>query len=149
MQKNPCPPAGLIPYLIVRGAREAAAFYERVLAAELLYELALEDGRVGHMELAIGSSHFMLADEFPEMDCLGPASRGGSSVSLALYVPDVDEVSARAASAGATLTRPIKNEFYGDRVAHLTDPFGHRWSLHTRVEDVSPDEMRARMTQAQ
>lgn len=142
------PPQGLIPYLIVRGARDAVAFYERALNAALVYELAMPDGRLGHAELTIGSARLMLADEFPEMDYLSPTSRGGSSVSLALYVEDVDASVQRAVAAGASLTRPIKNEFFGDRVAHLTDPFGHRWSLHTRIEDVSPEEMRARMEAA-
>jgi PhnB protein len=145
MPNNPSPPQGLIPYLIVRNAREAVAFYQRALNATLLYELPMADGRIGHAELAIGSAHLMLADEFPEMDCVSPTSGGGSSVSLTLYVDDVDAVVQRAVEAGATLTRPIKNEFYGDRVAHLTDPFGHRWSFNTRIEDVSPEEMRARM----
>ena len=87
----------------------------------------------------------MLADEYPELGILGPQSRGGATSALSLYVEDVDAVAQRALEAGAELERPIQDEFYGDRVAHLRDPFGHRWSICTRIEDVSAEEMQRRM----
>src|SRR5690606_21944353 len=123
----------------------AIAFYRRAFGAKLLFDLVGPDGKLGHAELAIGECRFMLADEYPEMECLSPATRGGTSVSLAMYVADVDAATTRALEAGATLERPVSNELYGDRVAHIKDPFGHRWTLHTRIEDVSPEEMRQRM----
>lgn len=138
--------SGLIPYLIVRGAKEAVEFYRKALGAQLLYELPMPDGKLGHAELVIGSDHFMLADEFPEHDCMSPLARGGTSVTLTLYVEDVDAVLQQASAAGATIERPARNEFYGDRVANIRDPYGHSWSLHTYIEDVSPEEMRRRMT---
>ena len=145
MPNNPSAPTGLIPHLIVRGGKDAMAFYERAFSATRVSELEMPDGRLGHAELAIGDARFMLADEFPDMDCISPVSRGGTSVSLSLYVADVDSFAERAIAAGAVLERPIKDEFYGDRVAHIKDPFGHRWTLHTRIEDVSPEEMKRRM----
>lgn len=135
----------LIPHLIVRGGAEAIAFYQRAFGAELDYDLVEPGGRVGHAEMRIGAARFALADEYPEYDCLSPRTRGGTSIALTFYVADVDAAAARAIEAGATLERPIADEFYGDRVASLRDPFGHRWSLHTRIEEVSPEEMRRRM----
>ena len=146
MPDNPSPATGLLPHLIVNGGAEAIAFYQRAFGAELVFDLFGQDGRLGHAEMTLAGSRFMLADEFPEMECLAPTTRGGTSVSLALYVDDVDKLAARAVDAGAVLERPIVDEFYGDRVAHIRDPFGHRWTLHTRVEDVSPEEMRRRMS---
>jgi PhnB protein len=105
----------------------------------------MPDGKLGHAELSIGSARFMLADEFPEMQCVSPIALQGTPVTLSVYVDDVDALAARAVDAGATLEAPIKDQFYGDRVAMLRDPFGHRWTLHTRIEDVSVDEMRRRM----
>jgi PhnB protein len=103
--------------------------------------------RVGHAELLIGDSHVMLADEFPDMGHLGPKNRGGTTVSLMVYVPDVDSAFKQALDAGATETRPVENQFWGDRMGTLTDPFGHVWSLATHVEDVPPDEIQKRMEQ--
>lgn len=140
---NPIP-QGVIPYLICAGGTQAVAFYQRALGAQLDAQLIGEDGRVGHAEMLIGQARFMLADEYPEMDILGPKTLGGTSISLALYVDDVDTSAARAIEAGAELLHPIKDEFYGDRVARLQDPFGHRWSLHTRIEDISPEEVNRR-----
>jgi PhnB protein len=145
MSANPSPPTGLLPHLIVRGGTAAIEFYRRAFGAELLFDLAMPDGRLGHAELSIGSARFMLADEFPEMQCVSPVTLQGTPVTLSVYVDDVDALAARAVDAGATLEGPIKDEFYGDRVAMLRDPFGHRWTLHTRIEDVSVDEMRRRM----
>ncbi|MFO0930146.1 MAG: VOC family protein [Gemmataceae bacterium] len=132
------------PYLIIKGAADAIAFYQAAFGATERYRLPQPDGRVGHAELEVGGAPLMLADEFPEMNVRSPASLGGSPVSLLIYVTDVDRVFQRAIDAGATVTRPLANQFYGDRSGTVTDPFGHIWTLATRVEDVSPEEMKAR-----
>lgn len=134
----------LTPYLVLRRAADAIAFYQEALGAVEIYRLEQPDGRVGHAELAIGDAHLYLADEFPEMDILGPESLGGSAVTLQLVVDDVDALFARAVAAGATVVRPVADQFYGDRNGQLVDPFGHRWSLSTPIEAVSPEEMQRR-----
>jgi PhnB protein len=134
----------ITPYLIVRDARRALDFYARAFGAKELYRLEQPDGRVGHAELQIGDSRVMLADEFPEMGVRSPTTVGGSPVTIHLYVEDVDAVVARAAAAGATITRPVSDQFYGDRNGGLTDPFGHVWYVATHVEDVPEDELRRR-----
>jgi PhnB protein len=98
-------------------------------------------GTVGHAELVIGGSTVMLADEHPEMGFRSPKTIGGTPVSLVLYVEDVDTTFRRAVDAGAKSQRPVENQFYGDRMGTLEDPFGHVWSVATHVEDVSPEEM--------
>jgi PhnB protein len=133
------------PYLIVKGASGAIAFYATAFGAKELYRLAEPSGKIGHAELAIGKARFMLADEYPDFGALSPITIGGSPVSIHLYVADVDETVARAVAAGATLQRPVTDEFFGDRVALLTDPFGHKWHLASRKENVSPEEMQKRM----
>jgi PhnB protein len=132
------------PYLIVNGAAEAIEFYERVFGATELLRMTDPQGRIGHAEIRIGDSVIMLADEHPDMGYRGPRSMGGSSVSILLYVDDVDTIFDRAVSAGATVQRPLANQFYGDRSGKLEDPFGHVWAIATHVEDVPPEEMRRR-----
>jgi PhnB protein len=134
----------LTPYLIVKGAAQAIEFYTKAFGAKERMRFAMPDGKVGHAELQIGDSVVMLADEFPEMGHRGPQSLGGSAVSMHLYVENVDEVFGRAVTAGATPKQPVKDQFYGDRVGALTDPFGHVWTVATHKEDVSPEEMRRR-----
>jgi len=134
----------LTPYLIVKGASRAIEFYRQAFGAEEILRLDGPDGRVGHAEIRLGDSHLMLADEHPDFGALSPISVGGSPVNLHLYVDDVDRVVERAASAGAVILRPVKNEFYGDRTGMIVDPFGHRWQLATAVEAVSAAEMQAR-----
>jgi PhnB protein len=134
----------LTPYLIVKGAAEALDFYAKALGATELNRLADPSGKVGHAEMKIGDSHFMLADEFPEMGAVGPQARQGHSVSFLVYLPDVDAAFARAVAAGGKLVRPVQDQFYGDRSGTLEDPFGHQWTLATHVEDVSPEEMERR-----
>ena len=135
----------MCPYLIVRGAAEAIAFYVRAFGAREVFRLKDPAGKIGHAEIEIGAAHLMLADEYPEFGALSPAAVGGTPVSLHLYVTDVDAVVTRATQAGATIVQPLRDEFFGDRVALLADPFGHRWHLATRKEDVTPDEMQRRM----
>lgn len=134
----------LTPYLIVKGAAAALDFYARALGARELVRMADPSGKVGHAEMKIGDSPFMLADEFPEMGALAPPAGGGHSVSFLVYVPDVDAAFARALAAGAKAVRPVQDQFYGDRSGTLEDPFGHQWTLATHVEDVSPEEMERR-----
>lgn len=137
-------PAGfhsITPYLIVHDAAAAIDFYRRAFGATEVMRLGGPNGKVMHAEMKIGDSHIMLADEFPEMDVRGPLSRGGSSLSLLLYLPNVDAAFARALAEGAKEVRPLKDQFYGDRSGTVVDPFGHVWSLATHVEDVSPEEI--------
>jgi uncharacterized glyoxalase superfamily protein PhnB len=124
----------ITPYLAVENARAAMEWYQEVFDATVQAEpIIMDDGRVGHVELRIGDSLIMMADEFPEIDVLGPTSLGGTSVSLMVHVPDVDAVYARAVEAGATTERPI-GEAYGSRSVWVRDPWGHRWNIATAVE---------------
>ena len=132
------------PYLIVDDAKGALDFYQRAFGAQEIFRLPMGD-RIGHAEIRIGDSVVMLADEFPEMGHLGPKSRGGPTASLMLYVEDVDSAFRKALDAGATEQRPVENQFWGDRMGTLTDPYGHQWSLSTHVEEVSPEDLQRRM----
>jgi PhnB protein len=132
------------PYIIVAGAAKAIEFYKSVFGATERMRLGGPDGKIGHAELEIGDSLIMLADEHPEMGALAPPTVGGTPVGLHVYVADVDAVAAKAVAAGATLKRPVENQFYGDRLGSLIDPFGHLWHISTHVEDVSPDEIARR-----
>ena len=134
------------PYLIVDDAAEAIRFYEKALGATEIFRLPMGD-RIGHAEIRIGDSIVMLSDEWPDMGKLGPKARGGATSSMMVYVEDVDAAFARATAAGATAERPPEDQFWGDRMGSLVDPFGHSWSLATHVEDVSEDEMQRRMAE--
>jgi PhnB protein len=132
------------PYLHVDGAAAAIEFYEKVLGAKERMRLPGPDDKLGHAELEIGNSVVMLADEYPDMGVLGPKSVGGTAMTLHVYVDDVDAVFQAALDAGASSRRELENRFYGDRVGEFEDPFGHRWSVATHVEDVPEDEMEKR-----
>lgn len=132
------------PYLLVRGGAEALDYYRRAFGAVELFRMAGPDGRLGHAEFRVGDSPIMVADEHPEHGFVGPQTLGGSGVSLLLYVDDVDSAFTRALEAGGELLRPVKDQFYGDRSGTLRDPFGHVWTLATRIEDVPPEELEAR-----
>ena len=119
------------PYLIVDDAAEAIRFYEKALGATEIFRLPMGD-RIGHAEIKIGDSIVMLSDEWPDMGKLGPTARGGATSSMMVYVEDVDAAYARATAAGATAERPPEDQFWGDRMGSLVDPFGHSWSLATR-----------------
>jgi PhnB protein len=134
------------PYLIVREAAAALAFYGKAFGAKELFRLPMPNGRIGHAELQIGDSRVMLADEFPEHEVKGPEALGGTPVGLALYVEDCDAMFHQAVSAGARVERPLTNQFYGDRSGTVIDPFGHKWTIASHVEDVSPEEMQRRMS---
>jgi len=141
------PPEGyhsVTPYLTIDGAADAIEFYGRAFGATEVMRLPMGE-RLGHAEIKIGDSHVMLSDEFPDMNIKGPKSRGGPTASLVIYVPDVDKAFERAIDAGAKVERPVENQFWGDRMGTVFDPFGHKWTLATHVEDVPQDEMHKRM----
>jgi|ERR1044072_213334 PhnB protein len=132
------------PYLIINGAAEAIEFYQKAFGATELFRFPAAEGKIGHAEIKIGDSPIMLADEFAEMGYKGPKALGGSSVSIMIYLDDVDTVFNRAVEAGATVKEAVSDKFYGDRVGTLVDPFGHIWHVATHKEDLSPEEMQAR-----
>ena len=133
------------PYLIVKGAARALDFYKKAFGATELFRMPGPGGKIMHAEIKIGDSPIMLADEFPEMDARGPQSLGGTPVGLCLYVEDVDARFAKAVAAGGKVLRPVVDQFYGDRSGTVADPFGHKWTIATHKEDVSPEEMKRRM----
>jgi len=132
------------PYLIIKGAAKALEYYKKAFGAKETLRFAAPGGTIGHAEIQIGDSMIMLADEYPDMGYRGPLSLGGSAVSILLYVEDVDRWFDRAIAAGGKATRPVADQFYGDRSGTLTDPFGHVWTISTHVEDVSLEEMNRR-----
>ena len=134
------------PYLAVDGAAEAIEWYVKAFGATELFRME-HGGRIAHAEIKIGDSPIMLADEHPEMNHIGPKTRGGATASFMIYLEDVDRAFARAVDAGAREVQPLSDKFYGDRSGSLTDPFGHVWTLATHVEEVPPDEMQRRMEQ--
>jgi PhnB protein len=140
----------ITPYLVIKGAAQAIEYYKKVFGATEVVRMNAPDGKVGHAELQIGDSRIMLADENPSMGAgyTSAASIGNSPVSLYLYLPDVDRVIERAATAGAKVLKPAQDQFYGDRSGFIQDPFGHLWGIATHVEDVSPEEMKERMKKA-
>jgi PhnB protein len=138
------PQPAVTPYLTIKGAADAIEFYKKVFGAEETLRFAEPSGRIGHAEIVIGGSPIMISDEYPELDTLGPLSRGGSTVGIHLYVEDVDEVYSRAVAEGATAAGPVKDQFYGDRSGKLIDPFGHVWYVSTRKEDLSSEEVTRR-----
>jgi PhnB protein len=133
------------PHLICAGAADAIDFYKKAFNAIELTRLPGPGGKLMHGSIRIGDSTVMLSDEFPEMGGLGPKSLKGSPVTIHLYVEDVDTFAARAVAAGAKVTMPVADMFWGDRYGQLEDPFGHRWSVGTHVRDVTPDEIQQAM----
>ena len=134
----------LTPYLVMDGAAEALEYYKKAFGATELFRME-HGGKIGHAEMKIGNSPFMLSDEHPEQGFVGPKSLGGSPVGLMIYVDDVDTIFKQAIDAGGVEKTPVKDQFYGDRSGTLTDPFGHVWTVATHTEDVSPEEMDKRM----
>jgi PhnB protein len=143
---NPVPDGYQVvtPYLCVNGAADAIDFYKDIFGAQERMRMPQPDGTIGHAELLIRDSVVMLSDEFPDMGVISPKSLGGTPVTLNVYVDNVDDVVDRAVGKGATLLQPIENRFYGDRSGQIVDPWGHKWSVATHVEDVPPDEMERR-----
>jgi PhnB protein len=134
------------PHLVVEGAANAIEFYKRAFDAKEESRLPRPgDGKLMHASIRIGDSTVMLVDDFPEWGSLGPKALKGSPVTIHLYVGDVDAVVARAVKAGAKVTMPVADMFWGDRYGQLEDPFGHRWSIATHVRDVDPKDYAAEM----
>jgi PhnB protein len=136
--------SSITPYLTVDGGRQAIDFYKRAFAATERGVMAAPDGRVAHAELQIGDSVVMLSDSFPEFAARTPEELGGTTVAIHLYVEDVDSVVRTAADAGATITMEPEDQFWGDRLGRVTDPFGHMWLIATHVEDLAPQEIERR-----
>lgn len=132
------------PYLCVRGGPQAIEFYKKAFGATEVMRMPAPDGKIGHAELQIGDSRVMLADEFPEMGFLSPKSIGGAAVMMHLYVEDADATVVQATGAGAKVTRPVSDQFYGDRGGQVEDPFGHRWYISTHKEDLTFEEVQKR-----
>lgn len=133
----------ITPQLCIRGAAKAIDFYKKAFGAEEILRMPGSDGQtVMHAELKIGNSIIMLADEMPEMKgCLSPSTYKGTTVTLTLYVEDVDKSFQRAVDAGATVSMPIMDMFWGDRYGKVTDPFGHEWAIATHKQDLTPEEI--------
>jgi uncharacterized glyoxalase superfamily protein PhnB len=135
----------ITPHLTVRGVAEAIVYYRQAFGAAELYRNLAPDGKsVMHAELMLGDSRFLLHDEFPEHGEVSPLGGQPTGVKLHLYVEDVDDMFQRAIDAGATVNMPVQDCFWGDRYGILTDPFGHRWSIATRIEDLSPRQLQKR-----
>jgi len=132
------------PYLIFDRAGDAIEFYKRALGASEIMRLADAGGKVHHAEIQIGNSRVMLADEHPDLQALSPKTVGGSPVTMHFYVENVDTAVERAVAAGAKLVRAVADQFYGDRVGGIEDPFGYRWFIATHKEDLTLDEIRRR-----
>lgn len=137
----------IMPYLIVKGAADAIEFYKKAFGATQRMCLSGPGGTVMHAELMIGNSVVSLADEFPDMNVLAPQSPGSSGVGICLYTENVDQVVEAAVAAGATIQRPVQDQFYGDRSGTLVDPFGHQWTIATHIEDVTEEEINRRMAE--
>lgn len=134
------------PYLRVRDAAAALDFYVRAFGVREHFRLVEPSGRIGHAELFFGKATIMLSEEYPELAILGPQSIGGTSVAIHLHVEDADAAIARAVEAGATLLRPAKDQFYGERSGTVRDPFGHDWLIGHEIEKMDPAEMQRRYT---
>ncbi|QDQ28114.1 VOC family protein [Chitinimonas arctica] len=133
------------PYLTVSDGKAALDFYQRAFDAKVVMQMPGENGKVMHADILLGNSHVMLSDEFPDYGALSPKTLGGRSGTVMLYVEDVDAVVASAVAAGGVLERPVADQFYGDRVGMVRDPFGHGWHISTHIEDVPDSEMEKRM----
>jgi len=133
----------LTPSVVVDNAVKAIDFYQKAFDAKEIYRLPMGD-RIAHAELQIGDSRFMLSDEFKDWDALSPKTRGGATGGMLIYVPDADAAIDKAVKAGAKVVQPAEDQFWGDRMGTVVDPFGHKWMLGTHIEDVPPDEMEKR-----
>jgi PhnB protein len=143
---NPIP-AGfhtLTPYLVVRGAPAAIEFYKKALGAQARGIHYAPDGKVINAELKVGDSIFMLCDEYPEMGSVSPLGRGGTSVTVHIFCPNVDDVFSRAVAAGAKIKMPVMDMFWGDRYGSFEDPYGHVWSVGARKENLTAKEVEQR-----
>jgi len=136
----------ITPYLVVDDGVAALAWYAKAFGAKEVLRLE-HNGSIGHAEMKIGDSHFMLSNEWPEWGYRSAKAIGGTPVSLMIYVDDCDKVFDQAVKAGATVRAPVQDQFYGDRSGNVTDPFGHQWTIGTHKEDMSGEEMQRRFTE--
>src|SRR5918995_6410207 len=136
------------PYLAVDDAAEAIEYYKKAFGAKERVRMDAPGGKIGHAELEIGDSLVMLSDPFPQASTRPPKELGGTSVNVFMYAEDVDAVVKKAVDAGATVTMEVADQFWGDRLGTVTDPFGHTWSIATHVEDLTPEEIAERGTAA-
>ncbi|HET7731626.1 MAG TPA: VOC family protein [Usitatibacter sp.] len=147
VKKIPEGMTAITPHLVCAGAAQAIEFYKQAFGAVEEGRLPAPDGRIMHALLRIGGAPVMLVDEMPEWGSLGPRALKGSPVTIHLYTDDVDATVARAVKAGAKVTMPVADQFWGDRYGKLEDPFGHHWSVATHQREVSPAEMEKAMKQ--
>ena len=147
---NPIPEGyhSITPYLCIKNAAAAIDFYKQAFGAIEVFRMDSPDGKIGHAEIKIGNSHLMLADEHPEMGFRSPQTIGGTPIHLMIYVEDVDAVVQQAVDTGATLKRPVADQFYGDRTGGVEDPFGYTWYIATHIEDVPFEELEKRAAAA-
>ena len=130
------------PSLVVSNAKEAIEFYKKAFDAKEIYQMPAPDGKIMHAMIQIGDSFVMMSDEFPAMGAKSPTSIGGTAVTHHLYVEDADKTFNQAVEAGAKVTMPIMDAFWGDRFGTITDPYGHSWAIATHQKDLSPEEMK-------
>jgi PhnB protein len=135
------------PYMGFKDASRAIEFYVKAFGAKEVYRLAEPSGRIGHAEISLGEAIIMLSDEYPDFGAISAQTLGGCPIALHIFVADVDAFIATAVEAGATVLRPVKDEFYGDRVGQIADPFGYKWMVSTRKEQMTPQEMQRRWSQ--
>jgi PhnB protein len=136
--------ATITPYLTVDDGKAAIEFYKKAFGATDEGIMSAPDGRIAHAALKIGDSKIMLSDPFPQSACKTPKEIGGTTIAIFLFVEDVDSVVQDAADAGATITMQPEDQFWGDRLGQVTDPYGHVWQIATHIEDLSPEEIEAR-----
>jgi PhnB protein len=134
----------ITPYICVKDAAKAIQFYEKAFGAVVTMRLDAPDGKVGHAEMRIGNAAFYLSDEHPDIGWRSPQSIGGSPCMMHVAVDDADASGARAVAAGATVVRPVEDQFYGERGGQLLDPFGHTWWLGMKTEELSNEEVTRR-----
>lgn len=139
--------SGAIPYLTIKNAADAIGFYQKAFGAELILKMDMPTGAVMHAEMRVGQALFMLSEQNDDWGTKSPPMLNGTPVGVMIYVQDVDALVEQAVAAGATLTMPPTDQFYGDRMACLLDPFGHNWMFSTHVEDVSEQELMQRAKQ--
>lgn len=132
------------PYLSIKGAADAIEFYKQAFGAVEVFRLPTPAGDIGHAEITIGDSHIMLSEPCDESPIPSPSTLGGSTIGIHLYVDDVDSLFSQAVDAGATELRAVADQFYGDRMGTLRDPFGHVWFIGTHKEDLTPEQIRER-----
>jgi PhnB protein len=147
VQAIPTGCSAVLPYLVIKNAAAAFDFYQKAFGAETIMRMNMPSGAVMHAEMRIGGATFMFSEQSDDWGTKSPDMLGASPVTLMIYVPDVDDFVERAAAAGATVTMPVSDQFWGDRSGCLQDPFGHNWMISTHIEDVSEEEMAKRSAQ--